>query len=348
MVNICINGAGRIGLLYTRIVLTNIKKSSDVKIAAINDPFCDAENILYRLKYDSTHGTFDEEMKVETNSKGCKMLVIGDQKILLLAEKDPKNIKYSDLQIDMVVECTGVFNTYEKASLHMHDKSVKKVIISAPATGDEIKTIVMGVNDKDYDSAKHHVISNASCTTNCLAPIVKVMKENFGIEWGTITTTHATTATQKTVDGVSNKDFRSGRSAMTNIIPASTGAAKAIGKVFPELNGKLDGIALRVPTTNVSVTDCVFGLTNNTTLDKIKKAFEEAASGDLKGILGIAHDHAVSSDFNGCPKSSIVQKEQMMLTGEGKVFKTLSFYDNEWGYSSRLFDLTKKIGSSLK
>jgi len=348
MINVAINGAGRIGLLYTRIVLSNIKQNkSNFKIVAINDPFADADNILYRLTYDSTHGKFDG-VTLSKDSEGNKVLKFEKEEIKLLTERDPKNIKYNEHGIQAVIECTGCFTTYEKASLHMHDSSVKKVIISAPASGDQIKTIVYGVNDKEYEASKHHVISNASCTTNCLAPIVKVLHDKYGVETGVITTTHATTATQKTVDGACTKDFRSGRAASTNIIPASTGAAKAIGKVFPDLEGKLDGIALRVPTTNVSVTDCVFKLKKEAK-DKaeIQKAFRDQANGDMKNILEIAHEHAVSSDFNGNPASSIVQFENMMLMDNNRMFKTLSFYDNEWGYSNRLFDLTNMITKNL-
>jgi len=345
MKNVAINGAGRIGALaFRRIIDHQIKGDSSIKLVLINDPFANPENILYRLKYDTTHGRFQHKIELVNNE-----LVVADglAKIKITAFKVPSEVPYKANNVEIVLECSGAFTSYEKAKDHLNGTGVKKVIISAPASGDEIKTLVYGVNEKEFDASKHDVLSNASCTTNCLAPVVKVLNDKYKLNWGYITTTHAVTATQKTVDGASS-NFASGRCAMSNIIPASTGAAKAIGKVFPELNGKLDGYALRVPTINVSVTDFVFQLAKPAKdLEEVKKLFTDAANGPLKNILGIAHPSSVSSDFNGDSHSSIVQFDNLMVKEGGSIVKGLAFYDNEWGYSSRLIELAIFVANKI-
>lgn len=348
VVNVSINGAGRIGIIFFRILADKINRGEvqHVNLALINDPFATLEDIKYRMTYDSAHGRYKHEVKICEESK---TICVGDKvKVAFCTERDPAKVPYSKHDIKIVIECSGVFTEYDKAIQHITG-GVKHVVISAPAKGEQVKTLVFGVNHDQFDPSKHNVVSNASCTTNCLAPLLKVLKDDYGIKWGYITTTHAATATQKVVDGVSQKDFASGRSIFNNIIPASTGAARAIGKVYPDLEGKLDGIALRVPTIDVSVTDYIVQTEKPVTKESVKASFNKAASkdGSLHGILAVAHQAAVSSDFLGDSHSSIVEMDKIMVNEESKVVKGLSFYDNEFGYSTRLTDLTLFIASKL-
>ncbi|XP_078507677.1 glyceraldehyde-3-phosphate dehydrogenase [Lissotriton helveticus] len=325
MVKVGINGFGRIGRLVTRAAVT----SGKVNVAAINDPFIDLEYMVYMLKYDSTHGRFKGTVKAE-NGK----LVINGQPITIFQERDPANIKWGDAGAEYVVESTGVFTTIDKASAHLKG-GAKRVIISAPSA--DAPMFVMGVNHDKYDNSLK-VVSNASCTTNCLAPLAKVINDNFHIVEGLMTTVHAVTATQKTVDGPSGKLWRDGRGANQNIIPASTGAAKAVGKVIPELNGKLTGMAFRVPVANVSVVDLTCRLEKGASYDEIKKVVKAAADGPMKGILGYTEEQVVSSDFNGDDHSSIFDAGAGIALNDHFV-KLVSWYDNEFGYSQRVVDL---------
>merc|ERR1711970_108586 len=331
MVKVGINGFGRIGRLVTRAGFQTKK----VEIVAINDPFIDLEYMVYMFKYDSTHGRYPGEVKVEGDK-----LVIDGHKITVFHERDPANIKWGEAGAVYVVESTGVFTTIEKASTHLKG-GAKRVIISAPSA--DAPMFVMGVNHEKYDNSLK-VVSNASCTTNCLAPLAKVINDNFVIIEGLMSTVHAITATQKTVDGPSGKLWRDGRGASQNIIPASTGAAKAVGKVIPELNGKLTGNAMRVPTPNVSVVDLTCRLKKGASMDEIKKAVKDAASGKLKGILGYTEDMVVSSDFNGSTFSSVFDAEACI--GLNSTFvKLISWYDNEFGYSNRVIDLIRHMAT---
>jgi len=326
MVKVGINGFGRIG----RIVMRNAILSEGIDVVAVNDPFIDLNYMVYMFKYDSVHGTF----KGKVEHKDGK-LFINDKPITVFAEKDPAAIQWGSVGADYIVESTGVFTTVEKASLHLKG-GAKKVIISAPSA--DAPMFVCGVNLDAYDS-KYTVISNASCTTNCLAPLAKVINDNFGIVEGLMSTIHATTATQKTVDGPSNKDWRGGRSVNNNIIPSSTGAAKAVGKVIPELNGKLTGLAFRVPTLDVSVVDLVVRIEKEATYDEIKAVIKAASeNGPLKGILEYTEDAVVSTDFIGHNASSIFDATAGIQLNKNFV-KLISWYDNEWGYSKRVCDL---------
>lgn len=328
--NIGINGFGRIGRLVLRAV---IEKGG--RVCAINDPFLNVEYMVYLFKHDSTHGHFKGEVKAEGGA-----LVINGCKISVFTERDPKSIPWGSVGATYVVESTGVFTTIEKASAHIQG-GAKKVIISAPSA--DAPMYVCGVNLDAYDpSAK--VVSNASCTTNCLAPLAKVINDKFGILEGLMTTVHATTATQKTVDGPSGKLWRDGRGAAQNIIPASTGAAKAVGKVIPALNGKLTGMAFRVPVPDVSVVDLTCRLEKEATYDEIKKAVKEAAEGPLKGILGYTDEQVVSSDFIGSTLSSVFDAEAGIQLNS-KFVKLISWYDNEYGYSNRVVDLISYMQS---
>lgn len=328
--NIGINGFGRIGRLVLRAV---IEKGG--RVCAINDPFLNVEYMVYLFKHDSTHGHFKGEVKAENGA-----LVINGCKISVFTERDPKSIPWGSVGAAYVVESTGVFTTIEKASAHIQG-GAKKVIISAPSA--DAPMYVCGVNLDAYDpSAK--VVSNASCTTNCLAPLAKVINDKFGIVEGLMTTVHATTATQKTVDGPSGKLWRDGRGAAQNIIPASTGAAKAVGKVIPALNGKLTGMAFRVPVPDVSVVDLTCRLEKEATYDEIKKAVKEAAEGPLKGILGYTEEQVVSSDFIGSNLSSVFDAEAGIQLNS-KFVKLISWYDNEYGYSNRVVDLISYMQS---
>ncbi|MCE2983401.1 MAG: type I glyceraldehyde-3-phosphate dehydrogenase [Parachlamydia sp.] len=325
-INIAINGFGRIGRLVCR--LASLHK--DINVVAIND-LVPADNLAYLLKYDSTHGRFNGEVAANENS----ITVNGDQ-IKVFSEKDPQNLPWKDLDIDYVVESTGLFTTSELAGKHL-TAGAKRVIISAPAKG-EIPTFVMGVNEKNYDPQKDTIVSNASCTTNCLAPITKVLLDKFGIEEGLMTTIHAMTATQPVVDGPSKKDWRGGRGASQNIIPASTGAAKAVALCLPEIQGKLTGMAFRVPTEDVSVVDLTVRLSKETSYDEICKAMKEASDGPMKGILLYCDEEVVSSDFIGSTYSAIFDKNAGIALNP-TFFKIVAWYDNEMGYAARIVDL---------
>jgi len=328
MAKVGINGFGRIGRLVLRAA---IEKGVDV--VAVNDPFIDLDYMVYMFQYDSTHGRYKGEVKKE----GGKLVVDG-KVIEVFSERDPKNIPWGKVGADTVVESTGVFTTIEKAGLHL-EGGAKRVIISAPSA--DAPMFVMGVNEASFDPSMK-VISNASCTTNCLAPLAKVIHDNFEIVEGLMTTCHAITATQKTVDGPSGKMWRDGRGAAQNIIPASTGAAKAVGKVIPALNGKLTGMAFRVPVPDVSVVDLTVRLGKGTTYDEIKAKVKEASEGPMKGILGYTEDQVVSSDFIGDTRSSIFDAEAGIMLNANFV-KLVTWYDNEYGYSSRVVDLIKYI-----
>jgi len=324
MAAIGINGFGRIGRLVLRSAM-----AKGAKVVAINDPFIPLDYMVYMFKYDSTHGQYKGEVKAE----GGK-LVIDDQVITIFGERDPTNIDWASAGAKYVVESTGVFTTLEKASAH-HAGGAEKVIISAPSA--DAPMFVMGVNHENY-SPDMKVVSNASCTTNCLAPLAKVINDNYGILEGLMTTVHAATATQKTVDGPSNKDWRGGRGAAQNIIPSSTGAAKAVGKVIPELNGKLTGMAFRVPTPDVSVVDLTVRLEKEASYEEICAKLKEASEGELKGYLGYTEDMVVSTDFLGDTRSSIFDAKAGIQLSKTFV-KLVSWYDNEFGYSNRVIDL---------
>lgn len=325
-----INGFGRIG----RLVLRNALESG-VEVVAINDPFIDPEYMVYMFRYDSTHGQFKGTLKAED-----KKLVVNGKAISVYMEKDPKCIPWGKEGAEYVVESTGIFTTIDKAKVHL-EAGAKKVVITAPSS--DAPMFVMGVNEETYDSASMNVISNASCTTNCLAPLAKVVHENFTIIEGLMTTVHAYTATQKTVDGPSNKDWRGGRTAAQNIIPSSTGAAKAVGKVIPSLNGKLTGMAFRVPVPDVSVVDLTCRIEKGATYDEIKAAIRAASeSPKLKGILGYTEDEVVSSDFITSTYSSIFDAKAGISLNNNFV-KLVSWYDNEYGYSRRVVDLLKYV-----
>jgi len=327
MVKVGINGFGRIG----RIVMRNALLASDVEVVAINDPFISLDYMVYMFKYDSVHGRFKGSVEVHGDK-----LVIDGRAISVYAERDPASIPWGSVGADYIVESTGVFTTVDKAAAHLKG-GAKKVIISAPSA--DAPMFVCGVNLDAYDS-KYTVISNASCTTNCLAPLAKVINDKFGIIEGLMSTIHATTATQKTVDGPSNKDWRGGRSVNNNIIPSSTGAAKAVGKVIPELNGKLTGLAFRVPTLDVSVVDLVVRIEKSASYEEIKIAIKEASEGHLKGIIAYTEDDVVSTDFIGHDASSIFDAKAGIQLNKNFV-KLIAWYDNEWGYSKRVVDLLK-------
>ena len=327
-IKIGINGFGRIG----RLVFRSAMKQSDVTIVGIND-LLDVNHLAYLLKYDSVHGKYQGTVSVEGNN-----LVVDGQTIRISAERDPAAIGWGSLNTDIVAECTGIFTTLEKAQLHI-DGGAKKVVISAPSA--DAPMYVMGVNHNDA-TADQTIVSNASCTTNCLAPIAKVLNDNFGIQEGLMTTVHATTATQFTVDGPSKKDFRGGRSSLVNIMPASTGAAKAVTKVIPALVGKLTGMAFRVPTANVSVVDLTVRLEKETSYEEIKSVMRKHSETDLKNILGYTEEAVVSQDFVGDVRTSIFDAGAGMELNS-KFFKIISWYDNECGYSNKLIDLAKHI-----
>lgn len=328
-VKVGINGFGRIG----RIVFRNAVEHDDIDIVAVNDPFIEPHYAAYMLKYDSTHGQF--KGTIEHTDSG---LIVNGKTVKFYTERDPANIPWSETGAYYIVESTGVFTTTEKAKAHLKG-GAKKVVISAPSA--DAPMYVMGVNEKTYKSDVE-VISNASCTTNCLAPLAKVINDEFGIVEGLMTTIHSYTATQKTVDGPSSKDWRGGRTAAQNIIPSSTGAAKAVGKVIPELNGKLTGMSMRVPTSNVSVVDLTARLEKGATYDQIKAAIKKAADGSLKGILAYTEDEIVSTDLIGDTHSSIFDAKAGISLNDNFV-KLVSWYDNEWGYSRRVLDLLAYI-----
>lgn len=329
-VRLGINGFGRIG----RIVFRETLNRTNVEVVAIND-LLDVEHLAYLLKYDSVHGRFNGKVEVKEGK-----LYVNDKYIRVTAERDPKLIKWDDqdLDVDVVAECTGIFTTLETAQAHI-DGGAKKVVISAPSA--DAPMFVMGVNHYEA-KATDTIVSNASCTTNCLAPLAKVINDNFGIVEGLMTTIHATTATQLTVDGPSRKDFRGGRAALLNIIPSQTGAAKAVGKVIPSLNGKLTGMSMRVPVADVSVVDLTVKLAKETTYDEIMQVLKNASQTSMKGILGFTEDDVVSQDFVGETCTSIVDAKAGIGLNE-TFFKIVSWYDNEYGYSSKLIDLAVHI-----
>jgi len=329
-INIGINGFGRIGRLVFRSAINN----DDFNIISIND-LLDINHLAYLLKYDSVHGTFDGSVEVSDGK-----LIINGKTIKITAERDPNNIDWFGMNVDVVAECTGIFTSVEKASYHLNS-GAKKVVISAPSP--DAPMFVMGVNHKEAKSSDL-IVSNASCTTNCLAPIAKVLDDNFGIQEGLMTTVHAATATQFTVDGPSKKDFRGGRSSLLNIIPSSTGAAKAVTKVIPSLAGKLTGMAFRIPTANVSVVDLTVRVNKKTSYQEIKKVMKSASENDLKGVLGYCDDLVVSQDFIGDKRTSIFDANAGMELNSN-FFKIISWYDNECGYSNKLLDLAKHVYS---
>ena len=332
MIKVGINGFGRIGRMVFRAAVKNF--GNDIQIVGIND-LLDAEYLAYMLKYDSVHGRFEGEVAVEDGA-----LIVNGNKISLTAEMDPANLKWNEVDADVVVESTGFFLTDETARKHIQ-AGAKKVIMSAPSK-DSTPMFVYGVNHDTY--AGQDIISNASCTTNCLAPIAKVLNDKFGILDGLMTTVHSTTATQKTVDGPSMKDWRGGRAASGNIIPSSTGAAKAVGKVIPALNGKLTGMSMRVPTLDVSVVDLTVNLAKPATYAEICAAMKEASEGELKGILGYTEDAVVSSDFLGDARTSIFDAKAGIALTDTFV-KVVSWYDNEIGYSNKVLDLIAHMAS---
>ncbi len=329
-IKIGINGFGRIGRLVFRAALTR----SDVEVVAIND-LISVDYMAYMLRYDTMHGQFQGSIEVKDGA-----LVVNGKSIRVTAEKDPANLKWNEVGAEYIVESTGLFLTKEKAEAHLK-AGAKRVVMSAPSK-DDTPMFVMGVNHETY--AGQPIISNASCTTNCLAPIAKVLNDKFGMVEGLMTTVHSTTATQKTVDGPSMKDWRGGRAAAGNIIPSSTGAAKAVGKVIPSLNGKLTGMSLRVPTLDVSVVDLTCTLAKDVTYDEICAAMKEASEGELKGILGYTEDAVVSSDFLGDPRTSIFDAKAGIQLSP-RFVKVVSWYDNEWGYSNKVVDLIRYIST---
>ena len=327
-IKIGINGFGRIGRLVFRSAIEN----DDFEVICIND-LLEVEHLAYLLKYDSVHGTFNGSVEIVNGN-----LIVNGKNITVSSEKNPELIKWGDMSVDVVAECTGLFTTKEKAGLHING-GCKKVVISAPSS--DVPMFVMGVNHNNVNG-NDLVVSNASCTTNCLAPIAKVLNDNFLIEEGLMTTVHAVTATQFTVDGPSKKDYRGGRSSLLNIIPSSTGAAKAVTKVIPSLEGKLTGMAFRIPTANVSVVDLTVRLKKDTSYEEIKKVMLQASKNELKGILGYCDEPVVSQDFIGDKRTSIFDASAGMELNSN-FFKIISWYDNECGYSNKLLDLAKHI-----
>lgn len=323
-VKVGINGFGRIG----RIIMRESFERNDIEIVAIND-LINIELLAYLLKYDSVHGTFNQEITIDGN-----FLVINGNKIRVTAEKNPELLKWDEAGVEIVADCSGVFKTMESASAHLK-AGAKKVVLSSPS--DDVPMFVMGVNESKI-TAENHIVSNASCTTNCLAPIAKILNDEFGIVEGLMTTVHAATASQQVVDGASKKDFRGGRSALNNIIPASTGAAKAVTKVIPELEGKLTGMAFRIPTADVSVVDLTVKLAKSTSYEEIMNVFKKASETTYKGILGFTTDPVVSQDFVSDTRTSIVDADAGIALND-TFFKIVSWYDNEYGYSAKLLDL---------
>ena len=348
-IKVGINGFGRIGRLVFSALVDKGLLGSKIDVVAVVDVTTDAKYFAYQLKYDSVQGKFKGQLATEKSSPAAAeddVLVVNGNKIkCIAATKEPSQLPWKELGVDYVIESTGLFTASEKAQGHI-TAGAKKVIISAPAKGD-VKTIVLGVNDNEYDAAKHNIISNASCTTNCLAPVVHVLlKEGIGVETGLMTTIHSYTATQKTVDGPSKKDWRGGRAAAINIIPSSTGAAKAVGEVLPSTKGKLTGMSFRVPTADVSVVDLTFRSVKDTSIAEIDALMKKASETYLKGILGYSNEEVVSTDFIHDDRSSIYDSLatlQNNFKDEKRFFKIVSWYDNEWGYSNRVVDLLVKI-----
>ncbi|CAB4280556.1 unnamed protein product [Prunus armeniaca] len=332
-IKIGINGFGRIGRLVARVAL----QREDIELVAINDPFITGDYMVYMFNYDTVHGRWKHN---DVKLRDANTLLFGDKPVSIFAARNPDEIPWSGSGAEYVVESTGVFTDKEKAAAHLKG-GAKKVIISAPSK--DAPMFVVGVNEKEY-KPDLHIVSNASCTTNCLAPLAKVIHDRFGIVEGLMTTVHSITATQKTVDGPSSKDWRGGRAASFNIIPSSTGAAKAVGKVLPELNGKLTGMSFRVPTVDVSVVDLTVRLAKSATYDEVKAAIKEESEGKLKGILGYTEDDVVSTDFVGDSRSSIFDAKAGIALNDN-FHKLVSWYDNEWGYSSRVVDLISYIAS---
>jgi glyceraldehyde 3-phosphate dehydrogenase len=339
---VAINGFGRIGRQVLSAMAERGILGKEIDVVAVVDVSTDAEYFAYQMKYDSVHGKFNGTVTTEGND----VLVVNGEKIkCIAATKSPAELPWKELGADIILECTGLFTDMEKAKGHI-DAGAKKVIISAPGKGG-VKTLVIGVNDNEYDPKEHHIISNASCTTNCLAPVVYVLlKEGIGIEAGLMTTIHAYTATQKTVDGPSKKDWRGGRAAAINIIPSSTGAAKAVGEVLPVTKGKLTGMSFRVPVADVSAVDLTFRTEKDTSIEEIDALMKKASETYLKGILGYSNEELVSSDFIHDDRASIYDSLATVgnnLKGEKRFFKVVSWYDNEWGYSCRIVDLLVKV-----
>ncbi len=331
---VAINGFGRIG----RMVFRKAMLEKNVDIVAVNASY-PAETLAHLIKYDSIHGVYPLEVEAKDNA-----LIVDGHEVRLLSSRDPRELPCDELDIDIVIEATGKFRDREKASYHLQ-AGAKKVLITAPGKDEDV-TIVMGVNEDDYDNDKHHIISNASCTTNCLAPIVKVIDEAFGIESGLMTTVHAYTNDQKNLDNP-HKDLRRARACGQSIIPTTTGAAKAIAKVLPQLEGKLNGLALRVPTPNVSLVDLVVQVKKETTVEEVNETLKQASAGSLKGILGFTMEPLVSVDFNGEENSTVIDGLSTMVINDRQV-KILAWYDNEWGYSCRVVDLMNYIANKMK
>jgi glyceraldehyde 3-phosphate dehydrogenase len=338
-VRIAINGFGRIGRLVFRALVEQGLLGSEFDVVAVND-LVPADNLAYLVKYDSTQGRFDGEV----TNKGDDVLVVNGNEIKVTSVRDPAEAPWGEMGVDVVIESTGLFTKDEAAAKHL-TAGAKRVVISAPGKGDGVKTVVMGVNNDEYDPAEHKIVSNASCTTNCLAPLVKaVLDAGFGLTEGLMTTVHSYTATQKTVDGPSMKDWKGGRSAAINIIPSTTGAAKAVGLVLPQVQGKLTGMAFRVPTPTVSAVDLTFKTEKATSLAEINAALKAASEGSLKGILAYTEDEVVSSDFIH-DKTSSIYDAGSSIELNSNFFKLVSWYDNEWGYSNRVVDLLKYMVS---
>lgn len=353
-IRVGINGFGRIGRLVFQAICDQGLLGKSIDVVAVVDVTTDADYFAYQLKYDSIHGKFKHTLsttKSDPSKPDADMLIVNGHKIkCVLATKTPAELPWKALGVDLVIESTGLFTDSEKAAGHLQ-AGAKKVIISAPAKG-EVKTLVMGVNEGEYDPDKHHIVSNASCTTNCLAPLVYVLlKEGIGVETGLMTTIHSYTATQKTVDGPSKKDWRGGRAAAVNIIPSTTGAAKAVGEVLPAVKGKLTGMAFRIPTPDVSVVDLTFRSSRDTSIEEIDSLLKKAAQTYLQGYLAVTDEEVVSTDFIHDSRSSIYDSLatlQNNLKGEKRFFKIVSWYDNEWGYSNRCVDLAIFIGNKLR
>ena len=353
-IRVGINGFGRIGRMVIQAICDQGLLGKAIHVAAVVDVTTDADYFAYQLKYDSIHGKFKHTLATAKSdpakAEADTLIVNGHSIRCVAATKNPAELPWKALGVDLVIESTGLFTDSEKAGGHLQ-AGARKVIISAPAKG-EVKTLVMGVNEGEYDPEKHHIISNASCTTNCLAPLVHVLlKEGIGIEAGLMTTIHSYTATQKTVDGPSKKDWRGGRAAAINIIPSTTGAAKAVGEVLPAVKGKLTGMAFRIPTPDVSVVDLTFRSTKETSIEEIDALLKKASETYLKGYLGYATEEVVSTDFIHDSRSSIYDSlatRENNLKGEKRFFKLVSWYDNEWGYSNRVVDLAVFIGNKLR
>jgi len=348
-VKVAINGFGRIGRMVFQAICDQGLLGKEVDVVAVVDVSTDADYFAYQIKYDSIQGKFKHEVKTEksdSSKEEADVIVVNGHKVKCVAAvRNLNELPWKALGVDYVIESTGLFTDSEKAKGHL-EAGAKKVIISAPGKGD-VKTIVMGVNENEYEPAKHNIVSNASCTTNCLAPLVHViLKEGIGIETGLMTTIHSYTATQKTVDGPSKKDWRGGRAAAINIIPSTTGAAKAVGEVLPATKGKLTGMSFRVPTPTVSVVDLTFTAAKDTAIEEIDSLLKKASESYMKGILGVTSEELVSSDFIHDQRSSIYDSLatlQNNLKGEKRFFKVVSWYDNEWGYSNRVVDLLKHM-----